>query len=69
MNIADNISDEMNVSDYFVTKWTCLQVACVAQIKAVFWSKGVENIFVENPETHFQVLESMEGYWIGNFNF
>ena len=45
------------------------QVACVAQIKAVFWSKGVENIFVENPETHFQVLESMEGYWIGNFNF
>lgn len=46
-----------------------LQVACVAQIKAVFWSKGVENIFVENPETHFKVLESMEGYWIGNFNF
>ena len=29
---------------------------------------GVENIFVENPETHFQVLESMEGYWIGNYN-
>ena len=46
-----------------------LQVACVAQIKAVFWSKGVENIFVENPETHFQVLESMEGYWIGNLTF
>ena len=48
---------------------TLLQVACVAQIKAVFWSKGVENIFVENPETHFQVLESMEGYWIGNLTF
>jgi len=46
--------------------WGKLKVACVAQIKAVFWSKGVENIFVENPETHFQVLESMEGYWIGN---
>merc|ERR1711982_167470 len=44
--------------------WGKLKVACVAQIKAVFWSKGVENIFVENPETHFQVLESMEGYWI-----
>merc|ERR1711879_244089 len=46
--------------------WGKLKVACVAQIKAVFWSKGVENIFIENPETHFQVLESMEGYWIGN---
>jgi len=46
--------------------WGKLKVACVAQIKAVFWSKGVENIFVENPETHYQVLESMEGYWIGN---
>ena len=45
--------------------WGKLKVACVAQIKAVFWSKGVENIFVENPETHYQVLESMEGYWIG----
>merc|ERR1719266_1085454 len=44
--------------------WGKLKVACVAQIKAVFWSKGVENIFIENPETHFQVLESMEGYWI-----
>jgi len=46
--------------------WGKLKVACLAQVKAVFWSKEVENIFVENPETHYQVLESMEGYWIGN---
>ena len=32
---------------------------------AVFWAKGVENIYFEDPETHYQVLESMEGYWIG----
>ena len=44
-----------------------VQVACLAQVKAVFWSKEVENIFVENPETHYQVLESMEGYWIGKY--
>ena len=33
--------------------------------KAAFWAKGVENIYFEDPETHYQVLESMEGYWIG----
>ena len=50
----------------YLTKKFIKKVACVAQIKAVFWSKGVENIFVESPETQFKVLESMEGYWIGN---
>jgi hypothetical protein len=42
-----------------------LQVACLGEVKAVFWAKGVENIYFEDPETHYQVLESMEGYWIG----
>ena len=28
----------------------------------------MENIFVENPETHYQVLESSEGYWIGTIS-
>jgi len=35
-------------------------------VKAVFWKGGVENIFIASPETHYQVLESSEGYWIGN---
>ena len=38
----------------------------MGEVKAVFWAKGVENIYFEDPETHYQVLESMEGYWIGN---
>jgi len=46
--------------------WGKLKVACLAEVKAVFWAKGVENIYFEDPETHYQVLESMEGYWIGN---
>ena len=37
----------------------------MGEVKAVFWAKGVENIYFEDPETHYQVLESMEGYWIG----
>ena len=40
-------------------------MACLGEVKAVFWAKGVENIYFEDPETHYQVLESMEGYWIG----
>jgi len=46
--------------------WGKLKVACLGEVKAVFWAKGVENIYFEDPETHYQVLESMEGYWIGN---
>merc|ERR1712106_1288272 len=46
--------------------WGKLNVACLGEVKAVFWAKGVENIYFEDPETHYQVLESMEGYWIGN---
>ena len=40
-------------------------MACLGEVKAVFWAKGVENIYFEDPETHYEVLESMEGYWIG----
>ena len=39
----------------------------MGEVKAVFWAKGVENIYFEDPETHYQVLESMEGYWIGKY--
>lgn len=46
--------------------WGRLKVACHGEVKAVFWKGGAENIFIESPETHYQVLESSEGYWIGN---
>ena len=49
----------------YCTLTNVFQVACLGEVKAVFWAKGVENIYFEDPETHYQVLESMEGYWIG----
>ncbi len=41
------------------------QVACIGEIKAIFWARGVENIYIEQPVEQYRVLESSEGYWIG----
>jgi hypothetical protein len=40
-------------------------VACIGEIKAIFWARGVENIYIEQPVEQYRVLESSEGYWIG----
>ena len=40
-------------------------MACVGEIKAVFWARGVENIYMETPVETYKVLKSSEGYWIG----
>jgi len=46
--------------------WGKLKVACIGEVKAVFWKQGVTELFTKPVETEIQVLESMEGYWIGN---
>ncbi|XP_023327713.1 uncharacterized protein LOC111700878 [Eurytemora carolleeae] len=46
--------------------WGKLKVACIGEIKAVFWARGVENIYIEQPIEQYKVLESSEGYWIAN---
>ena len=40
-------------------------MACIGEIKAIFWARGVENIYIEQPVEQYRVLESSEGYWIG----
>ncbi len=41
-------------------------MACIGEIKAIFWARGVENIYIEQPVEQYRVLESSEGYWIGH---
>jgi len=53
----------LNHSHY---NWGKLKVACVGEIKAVFWARGVENIYMETPVETYKVLKSSEGYWIAN---
>lgn len=58
-----------NIGKIKADNWLILQVACIGEIKAVFWARGVENIYIEQPIEQYKVLESSEGYWIGNFIF
>lgn len=47
-------------------RWGKLKVACLGEISAIFWKSGVDEYFLQMPDTQERVLASSEGIWIAN---